>query len=348
MMPRPTMRLVAAGIFTLAALLPAARAGAAEPAGTVSGLNSLDTLACPSATSCVATGLDTNADGKGAVITASTGAVKVWSGKLTTAEPDALSCPPAAKKCLFVADDAVGTLTIATGALKVTATPPPPSNGIVALGTLSCPKTCYASGFEGPRSASTAILLHLSAAGKILSTTKDTGTGSGALACPTVSLCFMTDYVSPTTSLQIVKSGKIGATSHPFPADTYVAGLSCFGSSVCYALGGNSTASPVLTDELFPVNPKTGVIGTPITIGGDFSGSTYDGVNCVSATTCLVAGFTDSGTESAAVDVVTSGKAGSPADYTGQYFDAAGCASASACYAVGGASAGAVVDKVTG
>ena len=77
----------------------------------VHGLNTLDTLACPASTSCVATGLNTNDYGKGAVITAATGAVKVWSGKLATTEPSALACPPAAAtKCLFVADNAVGTL----------------------------------------------------------------------------------------------------------------------------------------------------------------------------------------------------------------------------------------------
>ena len=168
MMPRRTMRLVAAaGIFTLTTALTGGRAGAAEPAGTVHGLDVLSTLACPTATSCVSTGSDANGDGKGAVITAATGAAKVWRGKLGDLdEPNAVSCPPRAKKCLFVADDAVGTLVIATGALKVTATPaPPPQGGIVALNAIACPKTCYATGFEGTQSDSSAVLLHLSAAG---------------------------------------------------------------------------------------------------------------------------------------------------------------------------------------
>jgi hypothetical protein len=346
-MPRRTMPLAAAGVFTLAAVLMSGPASAAQPAGTVHGLDSLNTLACPTSTSCVSTGSDTNGFGKGAVITASTGAVKVWRGKLT-ANPNAVSCPPRAKKCLFVADDAVGTLVIATGALKVTATPPPPSGGIVALNALSCPKTCYATGFEGSEASSSAVLLHLSAAGKILSTTTDTGTGSSAIACPTATLCFMSDYANPTESLQVVKGGKIGA-SHAFPAHTYVEGMSCFGSSVCYALGGNNTGSPELTDEMFPINPKTGVIGSVVTIGGDFSASTLSGgVDCVSATVCLVAGFTNVGSEQGALATVTSGAAGTPVNYPGEYLDAAACATASECYAVGGTSAGAVVDAVTG
>lgn len=312
-MPGRIMQLVAAaGVFTLAVVLTAAQAGAAQVAGTslagpVSGLNVLDTVACPVSASCVSTGLNSDLDGKSAVITAATGAVKVWPGELTTADPSALSCPPSAKNCLFVADDAVGTVAISTGAMKITAKPSSPSGGIVALGALSCPKTCYAVGFEGTGSASNAVLFHVSLAGKILSSTKDTGSGSGAIACPTASLCFMTDYVKPTTSIQVVSNGHIGA-SHAFAADTYVEGMSCFGSSVCYALGGDSTSSSELTDELFPVNPKTGVIGTMITIGGDFSGSTYNGgLTCISATTCLVAGYTDSSSEKAALVTVTSG-----------------------------------------
>ena len=71
-------------------------------------------------------------------------------------------------------------------------------------------------------------------------------------------------------------------------------------------------------------------------------------MDCISATTCLVAGFTDSPSEAAALVTVTSGVAGSPVDYPGQYFDAAACATASECYGVGGESAGAIVDQVTG
>jgi hypothetical protein len=353
-MPGRIMRLVAAaGVFTLTAVLTAAQANAAQVggahlAGPVSGLNVLDRVACPAGASCVSTGANSDLDGKSAVITAATGAVKVWPGELATADPSALSCPPSVKSCLFVADDAVGTVAISTGAMKITATPSPPSGGIVALGALSCPKTCYAVGFEGTESASSAVLLHLSVAGKILSSTKDTGSGSGAIACPTASLCFMTDYVKPTTSIQVVSNGHIGA-SHAFPADTYVEGMSCFGSSVCYAVGGNSTSSPELTNELFPLNPKTGAVGAKITIGGDFSGSTYNGgLTCISATTCLVAGYTDSSSEKAALVTVTSGKPRSPVDYTGQYMDGVACAKASECYGVGGSSGGAFVDKVTG
>jgi hypothetical protein len=354
MMPGRIMRVAAAaGVFALAAVLTAAQADAAPAAvaglaGTVAGLSVLDTVACPASTSCVSTGSNSDLDAKSAVITAATGAVKVWAGELTTANPNALSCPPSATSCLFVADDAVGTVALSTGTMKITATPPPPSSGIVALGALSCPKTCYAVGFEGTEAASTAVLLHLSTAGKILSTTKDTGTGSGAIACPTASLCFMTDYAKPTLSLQVVSNGHIGA-SHAFPADTYVEGMSCFGSSVCYALGGNNTASPELTDELFPVNPKTGAIGTKVAIGGGFSGSTYNGgLDCISATTCLVAGYTDSTSEKAALVTVTSGRLGSPVDYAGQYMDAVACAKAGECYGVGGASGKAFVDKVAG
>jgi hypothetical protein len=349
-MPPMTTALLTAALMTAALMtaalmtvvLPAAQAGAAVR-GPVKGLDVLNTLACPTSTSCVSTGSNTNGDGKGAVITAATGAVKVWSGDLTQ-DPNAVACPPSAKKCLFVADDAVGTMSMSTGALKVTATPPPPPDGIVALGALACPKSCYAVGFEETETASNAVLLHLSASGKILATTTDTGADSSAIACPTATLCLMSDYAKPTESIQVVKGGHIGA-SQAFPADTFVRYISCYASSACYALGGNNTASPELTNEIFPLNPKTGAIGSAASISGDFSGIS---MNCLSATTCLVAGFIDSGSGTAALVTVTSGAPGSPVDYTGENLDAAACATSSECYGVGLASSGAIVDQVTG
>lgn len=341
---RRTLLITAAGAITLTSVLSAAPAGAAAgPATPVPGLNNLRGVTCPTAASCVAVGNDSNLNGKSVIITAATGKVKAWPGKLTGQDPNAVACPPAARKCLTVADDAVATVAVSTGAMKVTATPPPPSGGIVALGALACPKTCYAAGFEGAPGSSSAVLLHLSAAGKILSTTTDTGTGISAIACPAASLCLMSDYAKPTESIQVVNSGHIGA-SHAFPADTYVQAIACHQASLCYALGGNTTSSPELTDELFPLNPKTGAIGAMATISGDFSG---EGLSCISTTTCLAAGFTDSPSEAPAVVTVTSGTLGKPAHYTGLDFTSAACATTSKCYAVGLGSSGAIVDKVT-
>jgi hypothetical protein len=171
----------------------------------------------------------------------------------------------------------------------------------------------------------------------------------GAIACPSSSLCLMSDASPAGVSIQLLKDGKPG-TSKPLPASTYVEAISCFKASLCYALGGNSKLSPSPIDELFPLNPKTGAIGTMATIGGGFSAGTgANGIRCLSATTCLVAGYTGSGsTAKPAMVVVSNGKPGAPVNYKGSDFpfDSVGCASDSRCYAVGSSSTGAVVVKV--
>jgi hypothetical protein len=230
--------------------------------------------------------------------------------------------------------------------MKVTATPKRPANGIVALGAIACASgtRCYAVGFEGTEGASNAIVISLSSAGKLLGEKKDSGTGIGAIACPSATLCLMSDASRSGLSIQLLKNGQLG-TSKRLPADTFVQSMSCFRASLCYALGGNTTSSSVKTNELFPLNPKTGKIGSKATITG-FSGTD---INCISASTCLVSGFTGSGaTAKPAIVAVVNGKPATPVKYAGDSvsFHSVGCAGASKCYAVGSSSSGAVVEKV--
>jgi hypothetical protein len=319
---------------------------ASAPNGTVAGINSLYGITCPTATACVSVGLGGINDniGKSAIVNATTGTAKAWSGGLTNDPLNAVACPADATTCLAVADDAVATVSVPTGAMKVTAKPKPPPNGIVALGAIACASAtvCYAVGFEGTRPTTQAIVLRLTNAGKIAKTTVDTGTGSGTITCPTATRCLLTDYKSPLTSIQVMTGGKIGA-SNPMPADTYVQSMSCYKATLCYALGGNSTSNPVATNELFPVNPTTGAPGAMTTISG-FSGTS---ITCISATLCLVTGFTGEGaTAKPAVVAVTKGTPGTPVDYPGQGLTGIGCATATLCYAVGETGGHAIVDKV--
>jgi hypothetical protein len=152
----------------------------------------------------------------------------------------------------------------------------------------------------------------------------------------------MGENYSSGLMIQLLNNGKFGG-SQPLPANTYVQAISCFKASLCYALGGNSTSS--VTNELFPLNPATGAVGTMATIGGGFHGAS---LSCLSATTCLAAGFTEPGstTKNAAVAIVN-GKPGTPKNYAGNFgLRSVACASASRCYAVGASSPGAIVDKV--
>jgi hypothetical protein len=339
--------VAAAGILITTTLASAALAGTSPrggPDGTVSGLSSLSTIACPTARTCVATGQDQDGNGKSAIINAVSGSAKAWSGKLTDNDLNAIACP-GKTTCLAVADEAVATVKVSTGAMKVTAKLKPPASGIVALGTLACAgsKNCYAAGFQGTETHSQAIVVRLSAAGKVLSKGTVAGTGIGAIACPSSSRCLVSDhFASGSEQLRLLTGGKLGA-AHTFPAHTYVQHIACYQASLCYALGGLSTAPVTKTDELFPVNPKTGAIGKVVKLGS-LSGT---GLACVSARRCVVVGFTGSGAAAKpAVVVVSSGKAGHAAGEPGTYLSDVACATASLCYAVGGKGSSAIVDRV--
>ena len=334
------------GTWLAVAIVPAsAAASAAQRPGAsrtlVSGVNSLSGVTCPTGTACVSVGSDGNFNGKSAVINAATGTVKAWSGDLASDSMNAVACAGAAS-CLAVADDAVASVGVSSGAMKVTATPAKPAGGIVALGAIACAGTtaCYAVGFEGTGASPTAIVADLSPAGKLLATKNNSGTGIGAIACPSASLCVMGEHYTSGEVIQLLNNGTFG-TSQKLPAGTYVQAISCYKASLCYALGGSGNSAP---NELFPLNPKTGAAGTTATING-FNGA---GLTCINATTCLASGLTGTGSAAKnAVVAVVNGKPGKPANYPGSYgLRDVACATASACYAVGGTPSGAIVDKV--
>ena len=342
---RRTAKIIAAAASAVTALALTAGPASAAVNGPVSGINSLTSVTCPTAKACVSVGLAPDGStGKSAVINATTGTAKAWSGGLADDALNAVACPAGKTTCLTVADDAVATVAAATGAMKVTATPAPPTGGIMAIGAIACASatTCYAVGFQGSPGASSAVLFHLSAAGKVVHKTTGTGKGIGAITCPATTRCLISDNESTGLAIQLLNSGKLGK-SNPLPADTYIQHIACYKASYCYALGGNSTTSPPATDELFPVNPTTGVPAKAIVIP-KFSGTD---LTCISSTTCLVVGFTGSGSTAKPVVVpVTSGKPGTPVGYPGVGLNGIACATASLCYAVGLGSTSAIVDKV--
>jgi hypothetical protein len=345
--PRRLAKVLAVTTAAAALTLTATSASAAGADGTVSGIDALYGVACPTATTCVSVGfggVDDNI-GKSAVIAASTGQATVWPGGLTDDPLTAVACASAkAKTCLAVADDAVATVNVTTSAMKVTAVPKPPPDGVVGLGAVACAsaKACYAVGFQGTESPAKAIALHLSAAGQVLGKTTGPGKDIAGIACPAATRCLISDSEAAGVKIQLLNSGKFGA-AHPLPADTYIEAIACYQASLCYALGGNSQSSPITTDELFPLNPTTGAPGSMITL----SGINGNGLTCVSATTCLVVGFSGEGsTAKPAVVPVTSGTPGTVTNYPGENLNGVACATASTCYAVGLASTKAIVDKV--
>jgi hypothetical protein len=336
--------VAATGILITSALASAASASVTPAAdGTVSGLTSLDAIACAMAKTCAAVGLDQNGNGKSAVINAVSGTARAWSGQLADNDLNAITCP-SGTSCLAVADDAVVTVKVSTGAMQVTARPKPPANGIVAMGALACAgaKNCYAVGFQGSPAAGHALVVHLSAAGKLLSRATIAGTGISAIACPSSSRCLISDHSGTSEEIKLLNNGRL-AGSHTLPAHTYIQHIACYQASLCYALGGSSNSAQVTTDELFPLNPKSGAIGHVVKL------SKLNGTDlaCSSAHSCRVIGFTGSGAAAKpAVVVVSSGKPGKPAGEPGTYLNGVACATASVCYAVGAKGDKAIVDKV--
>jgi hypothetical protein len=330
-----------AGAGVAAAAAPRPEAGA-TPVPGVAGLNG---IACPTSKTCVTVGLDDLLNGKSAVISTTTGKVHTWSGKLTSQALNAIACP-GKSSCLAVADEAVATVKTSNGAMKLTATLKPPTNAIIAIAAIACAGStnCYAVGFQGTEVKSEALVVRLSASGKLLKKMIDSGTGVSAIACPSGKLCLLADHSKTRESIQLLSDGHFG-TSHAFPAGTYVSQITCYQAKACFALGGSTLSETATTNELFPLNPKTGAIGHVVKTG-TFSGN---GMACATATRCLIVGFTTSGSTTApGLVTVARGKPGHPARIgaAGDGFAEVACASASDCYAAGLSSSGAIVLKV--
>jgi hypothetical protein len=331
------------GVLALA-IGPAALASAAPDVRSTSvpGLTSLNSVWCPTAKTCVSVG--SNADkfvGKSAVINATTGAVRAWSGSVKNDLFTAMACL-SKTTCLAVSDDAVATVKVSNGALKVTATPKPPAKGIVALGAIACAgsKNCYAGGFEGSGFTGKALLIHLSSGGKLLGHLTPPGTGIAAIACPSSSRCLFSLSARSGETIQLLKNGRTG-TSHAMPSHTYVEAIACYAAKTCYALGGNNSST--FTNELFPLNPATGAIGKVIKLG-KFTGTD---LTCATARRCLVIGFAGASVK-AKVLAVVGGKAGQPSSIGSgsDGYSGIACATSSVCYAVGSGPSGAIVTKI--
>ncbi|HTX62804.1 MAG TPA: hypothetical protein VMD28_04155 [Acidimicrobiales bacterium] len=327
----------------------ASRAVRATPRSvSVPGIQVLTRIACPTTTACVSVGGSTG-NGATAVIKVATGSVARGPDTVPDGQLNAVACPTGSS-CLAVADDAVIAVSPVTGAAQVVAAPAKPAAGIDALGDLACAGAgvCYAVGFEGTEATSHAVVVALSSSGRIEKTTLEAGTGSAAVACPTSTKCLLADNIAHQLYIQLLVNGVVGA-SHALPPHTYVEALSCFGTGagtaagICYALGGESASSSSSTNEVLPVNPATGAVGTPVAIGGHFSGTS---LACVSATICLVAGFLTGTPATAALVIVNHGKPSAPAHYPGQNLDGVACATATACFAVGLGPKEAIVDRV--
>jgi len=339
----------AISILVLSALVVPALVPLSSPAGAttarltaqdvVIGVDNLYSIACPSATRCIAVGVGKGADGGGrtVVITAATGTPSVWPGS-TEYPLTSISCA-GSTNCLAISEFSAQTVATTNGAATVTQEFRF-SGGLFVLTSISCTATagCYAGGWEGSVRTGKAVVVHLSATGQLLSQVPLDGTGVASIACPTSSDCLLTLVTSTGESVEQFDHGELEAKDE-VPADLHLGRLSCYSNEVCYAMAYDAKQN---RQALVAVNPATGKVGAPVPI----SELTAMGLNCVSAGRCLVTGSVHG---SAAVSTVTDGRLGTPVAYPGKNLSAAACASSDLCYAVGNNSAGAVViDRLAG
>jgi hypothetical protein len=336
-----------------AVLVPASQSGfaadatptaAAAPGGgstTVTALSVLNNIACASATHCVAVGSDSAFSGRSVAIATKTSKVTVGSGSVGDASLNAVACPTTSR-CVAVSDEQVASVNASTGAIKQTAKLKAPKNGIVALGDVACESksVCYGVGFEGPSTASKAIIAVLSGSGSLRRVMKVKGTGIGSISCATHGRCLMSVADAGKTGIQVLRHGHLGAR-HTLASNEFVQSISCFKGTRCVALAGRISAGIAKNYELIPLNPNTAKTGKTVKVAG----FTAFALTCFSATKCIVVGEKNGSMKPAAV-IVTGATVGKPKSYAGSSFHAAACANATHCYGVGDKGASAFVDRL--
>jgi hypothetical protein len=324
----------AAAVIMLGAAAPASGAPAAKGVTELRQLYTLYSVACPTSKACVAVGVNqAYSAGKSVTINAASGKVKVSSGSVKNFYAETTACPDKTT-CLSVADNEVVSVKVSTGKMRVTAKPKAPKGDTYELKSIACAgsKVCYAVGWRDSTGGSKAVLAVLSPPGKLLAQSVSRSvTSYTAVGCSSATTCFVTEQTGSFERVVPLVHGKF-ATAHKLPAGLYTVAISCHGTKLCYALGFTSTH-----DELVQLNPTSGRPGKIINLTPFSSDSA--GIDCYSATQCILAGTSSSATATLVPTtvVVTKGKLGKyklNSSLTGQFISV-GCATAKLCYAAG-------------
>ncbi len=319
--------------------VPTSTSAAPRPLGLVSGLASLDGIACPTDAHCVAVGSDGNGNGKTAVVNAANATGTAWSGSLKGESLFGVACA-SATACIGTASAVIVRIDPANGVATFVRKLTAPAGEIAVVDTLACPSPteCFGVGFIGTQAHSKGLVVRFGPTGALEATTQDSAaTGFGGIACPTATQCLVAAADYPhAESIQLLVNGHL-STKHPLALKTYVQYLACYKNVACYALGGQSNGNP---DLLYELNPATGTIGARHTIGGSFSGN---GMACPTANVCIVDGFSSG---HPAVVVVTRGIPGAPRRVGGVGLSGIGCTSNGTCFGVGQQGTSGLVEKV--
>jgi hypothetical protein len=323
----------------LALAAPPSLANAApSPHASVAGVVSLNAIACPTATHCVAVGSDSGLNGKGVVVNTASASGTTGPGTVTNVSLSAVACA-VPTTCVAVGVGGIARVTVANGAPSLVGKVSVPKGELAPLDSIACPNPteCFAGGWIGTYGHSKALVARLGATGAVLSTMQENGTsGVGGIACTTSTQCLLAvaDLKNPE-KIQLLTNGHLG-TSHVLAPNTYVQALACYKSVVCYALAGRSSK----TNLIYEINTLTGAIMAGHSIGGGFSG---DGIACATANQCIITGFSSL---KPSIVIATKGIPGAPRHVGGSGVSGVGCTDTNSCFAVGQAGALGLVERV--
>ena len=363
------LTIAAAGLIALTATLGAAPAKAPPPASQLYGVS------CPSASDCVAVGIDENAEasvkGGGALIQAWNG--KAWTSVAPKAPKGALSTEllgvscPTAKSCvavgLYLNGDGVGVPLAQTWNGK-TWTPGEPARPAGSTGgqldNVSCrtATSCVAVGSYYTAAGSAALAETWNGRSWTLARPPEPkGSVTGELikvSCPSTAYCVAVgSYGSNTAELPVadVWNGKSWARTPVQPPtsakhDADLTGVSCASAESCVAVGvGGAGGGSGLASFAEFWNGKSWSAGT-ISWPKGVSHPYLVAVSCGSASRCVAVGsvdadFNDGGHTGRAAATSwngktwTAGTVAAPGKGKASLFNEVSCPAAAACVAVG-------------
>ncbi|HTV12565.1 MAG TPA: hypothetical protein VME20_11975 [Acidimicrobiales bacterium] len=286
-------------------------------------------VACPTATSCVAVGVDASGDLVAARLDAagSPGPVSVSPSAMY---PSGAPACPSAATCYAAGTDANndGTVTPIAVATGHVGTPQEQDATIGEYHGMACatPTTCYAAGVsKGDVSGDAEYSVVTNGRPGRAVAIPGSGSSSGMQAAcpPSASSCLVVGNYGTSGFVAIVSGPKVTALE---TITAYAYSVACPSASQCVIVGSHSLGS----DPAFVTfDPVTGALGHVTAAHG--AAGTFDGVACSSDQSCVIVGSGQTGGEWLAL---TSGRPG-PVHATTAFLYGVGCGKGGPCYAAG-------------
>jgi len=284
-------------------------------------------VACPTATTCVAVGQDNDDQ---SIATSGTYSSSSWSwtsSEVLSSESSGFSvlnsvaCPET-NTCIAVGEDnsaksvyTIGTEVAGAWSWSTPAEITPDSSGYGTLYSVSCasPVACVAVGEDG---GSQAIVTSASRSGSTWtwtnsSTVASDTTGEGLLAsvdCPTPTVCVAVgedgDNYSDATTGTLSGGSWSWLPERAYGVggfDESITDVSCSSSTFCLAVGQDNYSGGQPSYFVGTSTSGTWTWTPPSEPAGESVGGGFNGVDCVSSTLCITAGFDNQGNEITAV-----------------------------------------------